>query len=48
MPVYGGTNHVYAVTAGATVPAAFAGVVLHQIQTSYFDLALHLYIVTTI
>ena len=26
MPVYGGTNQVYAVTAGATVPAAFAGV----------------------
>ena len=24
--VYGGTNQVYAVTAGATVPAAFAGV----------------------
>ena len=26
MPVYGGTNQVYAVTAGATMPAAFAGV----------------------
>ena len=26
MPVYGGTNQVYAVTAGVTVPAAFAGV----------------------
>ena len=26
MPVYGGTNQVYAVTAGTTVPAAFAGV----------------------
>ncbi len=26
MPVYGGINQVYAVTAGATVPAAFAGV----------------------
>ena len=26
MPVYEGTNQVYAVTAGATVPAAFAGV----------------------
>ena len=26
MPVYGGTNQVYAVTAGATVPATFAGV----------------------
>lgn len=24
--MYGGTNQVYAVTAGATVPAAFAGV----------------------
>ena len=26
MPVYEGTNQVYAVTAGSTVPAAFAGV----------------------
>lgn len=26
MPVYGGTNQVYAVTAGATMPAAFAGI----------------------
>ena len=33
MPVYGGTNQVYAVTAGATVPAAFAGV--HR--NHYFD-----------
>ena len=26
MPVYEGTNQVYAVTAGATVPATYAGV----------------------
>ena len=33
MPVYEGTNQVYAVTAGATEPAAFAGV--HR--NHYFD-----------